>query len=111
MAPDACCRPPALTPFALRCACRKVHGSSSTGRNENPPPCLHGQTGALSNAPIYQRMGIEAALSCCRHAQGTISMQTVISKADVKRALDNCIREHVMVEGVDAYRMLTIHSH
>ena len=26
-------------------------------------------------------------------------MQTVISKADVKRALDNCIREHVMVEG------------
>jgi hypothetical protein len=26
-------------------------------------------------------------------------MQTVISKIDVKRALDNCMREHVMVDG------------
>ena len=26
-------------------------------------------------------------------------MQPVISKADVKRALDNCMREHAMVDG------------
>ena len=39
-----------------------------------------------------------AALSCCGHEE-TTRMQTVITKTDVKQALDNCISEHAMVAG------------